>query len=76
MQKVVVRQKIFSKNTPPQRLAVGSKMVSIPIITNNCADFVNDAINVAQDIDISDKTIPAKYYSELIIKFPGCVVIK
>jgi len=32
------------------------------LITNNCADFVNDTINAADDVDISDKTISVVYY--------------
>ena len=44
------------------------------VVTNNCADFVNDTINAADDIDISDKTIPVDYYNQLAAKYKGCEV--
>lgn len=46
------------------------------LITNNCADFVNDSINAAEDVDVSDRSVPAQYYSELVKTFPGCVVVE
>lgn len=42
------------------------------VVTNNCADFVNDSINAANDVDVSDKTKPVDYYAHLKFKFPGC----
>lgn len=44
------------------------------LVTNNCADFVNDTINAASDVNVSDKTIPTEYYSQLTVKFPDCEV--
>lgn len=44
------------------------------LITNNCADFVNDTINVADDVSIDDKTIPVDYYNQLTIKYKGCEI--
>lgn len=42
------------------------------IITNNCADFVNDAINSASDVDVSDATRPNDYLENLLEEFPSC----
>lgn len=44
------------------------------LVTNNCADFVNDTINAANDVDVSDKTIPTDYFMQLKVKYPGCVI--
>lgn len=44
------------------------------LVTNNCADFVNDTINAADDIDISDRTIPVDYYKQLVEKYKGCEI--
>lgn len=44
------------------------------VVTNNCADFVNDTINAASDVDVSDRTKPIDYYKQLILKFPNCIV--
>jgi hypothetical protein len=35
------------------------------VVTNNCADFVNDTINAASDINVSDRTKPLDYYKQL-----------
>lgn len=39
------------------------------LITNNCADFVNDTINAADDVSIWDKTIPNEYFEQLKSKY-------
>jgi len=39
------------------------------VITNNCADFVNDVANAAEDINLSDRTIPNKYFDQLLKKY-------
>lgn len=44
------------------------------IITNNCADFVNDSINAADDINVSDETKPIDYYVNLVKKYKGCQI--
>lgn len=44
------------------------------VVTNNCADFVNDTINAASDVDVSDRTKPIDYYKQLIFRFPNCIV--
>lgn len=38
-------------------------------ITNNCADFVNDVANAAEDINLSDKTIPNQYFDQLLKQY-------
>ena len=43
-------------------------------ITNNCADFVNDCLNEADDISLWDHTLPIDYFRELERDFPDCVV--
>jgi hypothetical protein len=44
------------------------------VITNNCAEFVNDALNKAEDISIPDKIEPKDYFAELTKLYPDCVV--
>ncbi len=46
------------------------------VITNNCADFVNDVLNEAQDISIPDKIVPTDYFVELEKLYPDCVVVR
>lgn len=46
------------------------------VVTNNCADFVNDTINAASDVNVSDHTKPIDYYSNLLSKFSNCTVLK
>ena len=43
------------------------------VITNNCADFVNDVLNAAEDISVSDHTLPKVYFDELVNLYPDCV---
>ena len=38
------------------------------VVTNNCADFVNDVSNEADDINLWDKTIPNDYFDQLLKK--------
>ena len=42
------------------------------VITNNCADFVNDVLNAAEDISVWDKTIPKDHFAELRRLYPDC----
>jgi hypothetical protein len=44
------------------------------LVTNNCADFVNDTINAADDVSVWDKTIPNSYYQQLEVKYPNCAI--
>ena len=46
------------------------------VITNNCADFVNDTINAASDVSVSDRTKPIDYYAQLITLFPEHAILK
>jgi hypothetical protein len=46
------------------------------LITNNCADFVNDVLNQAPDISIPDDTVPTDYFTELEKLYPDCVLVK
>jgi len=39
------------------------------VIGNNCADFVNDVLNSADDLNLSDHTIPNDYMDMLIKKY-------
>jgi hypothetical protein len=47
---------------------------SYHVITNNCADFVNDALNAADDVSIPDATIPTTYFAKLTELFPGNMI--
>jgi hypothetical protein len=46
------------------------------VVTNNCADFVNDTINAASDVSVSDYTKPIDYYANLSSKYTNCVIAK
>ena len=44
------------------------------VITNNCADFVNDVLNSADDVSVWDATIPKDYFEKLERQYPDCVI--
>jgi hypothetical protein len=44
------------------------------IVTNDCADFVNEVLSEAQDIHIVVCPLPKAYFKELERKYPDCVV--
>jgi uncharacterized protein RhaS with RHS repeats len=39
------------------------------VVGNNCADFVNDSVNAADDINLPDRTIPNSYMDTLLKKY-------
>lgn len=47
---------------------------SYHVITNNCADFVNDCLNAADDVSVRDDTLPIDYFRDLKRQFPDCVI--
>ena len=47
---------------------------SYHVFTNNCADFVNDTLNAAEDVSVWDKTEPKDYFQGLIDTYPDCLI--
>jgi RHS repeat-associated protein len=39
------------------------------VVTNNCADFVNDSLNAADDLNLFDRTIPNSYFDMILKKY-------
>jgi uncharacterized protein RhaS with RHS repeats len=39
------------------------------VVTNNCADFVNDSLNAADDVNLPDRTKPNSYFDMLLKKY-------
>jgi hypothetical protein len=44
------------------------------VITNNCADFVNDCVNEAKDVSLWDHTLPKTYFQAVTRTYPDCVI--
>jgi hypothetical protein len=44
------------------------------VVTNNCADFVNDCLNAAKDVSLWDHTLPTTYFDALKRTYPDCVI--
>lgn len=47
---------------------------SYHVITNNCADFVNDVLNTVEDVSVWDKTVPKDYFQGLKETYPDCLI--